>query len=226
MNPNAFYPHRSWLSPRYTSYGAQPGSYMGLGSPEERIQHGFLGSPEERVVGLDPSDPGSQWGQAPSEKEKAQGYKTTDLLTLQIKVGKLRSDIENLLSQVDPSTDASALAALKNLHDSVVSLDTAVAARVGQGFDSPSLNYPTLLLKYNGYAATFASFGVEEAQAPAPKPTPSNPTPPPPPTKTVQPPAPGAPTITTKPGTPWWAYPLAIGLGLIGIVLLKAGKAF
>jgi hypothetical protein len=171
-------------------------------------------------------DPGAEWSQAPTEKEKQQGYKSTDLLTLQIKVGQLRTKIEDLLGQVDPSTDAGALAALKTLHDQVVALDTNVAARVAQGYDTPSLAYPILLVQYNAYAATFASFGIQEATAPAPKPTAANPAPPPAPTKTIQPATPGAPTVTTKPGTPWWAYPLAGTLVIIGIGLLKAGKAF
>jgi len=193
-----------------------------LGSPEES---GGLGSPEERfypyarpwvAVGLDPSDPGSQWSQAPTAKEQAQGYKQTDLLTLQILVGQLRTAIESLLSQADPSTDASALGQLKALHDQVVSLDTAVASRVSQGYDSPSLNYPTLLVKYKAFKAQFDSFGVEEVTAPAPKPTAANPAPPPPEVKTIKPPTtPTAPTITTKPSNPWWWLVVA-GVAAVG----------
>lgn len=171
-----------------------------VGSPS--VRRTWLSAPA--LVGLSPDDPGSQWGQAPTQQEKQQGYKKTDVMNLQILCGQLRAKVDDLVANVDTeATDAASLAALKLLQKNVTSLETSVAQSGWQ-------YYPIYLLKYKAYAAELAGYGIEVAQPPAPTSTPGSPPVAVPP-KTVQPAAtPSAPVITTKAKSGEWDWLLYV----------------
>lgn len=140
--------------------------------------------------------PGSEWTQAPTAQEQTQGYKKTDLMTLQIKIGQLRTQIDKLLKSADPSTDPAALNALKDLLVKVTQLDTD-AAHLASGVPGAPF-YAVLASRYGQYKATFDGFGVEQVvEPPAPAPGKTTASAPPPTTQKLA--APGAPTITKKP---------------------------
>lgn len=108
--------------------------------------------------------PGDQWSQAPTEQEKQQGYKKTDVMSLQLKCSALRSEIEGVLDTVDAAaTDPASLAALKALHDKVVALETAVAVLATQ---SSLSKYNQLTAAYVALAAEWAGYGFEESKPP------------------------------------------------------------
>jgi hypothetical protein len=172
-------------------------------------------------VGLDPNDPGAGWGQAPTPQEQAQGYKKTDVLTLQENALSLKNQVDGVIQYMDPSTDAGCQASIKKLQANVNQLVAGIA-EVLAGHITYQNNYPGLLIKYNGLAAELASYGLTditptEPAAPAPggggqKPAPG-------PGKVVQAPAtPDAPVIKTQEPTksntvPWL---LLLGAGLLG----------
>lgn len=208
MHTDARLRSRRWMPPMVGAAG--------------EVRRTWLSAPA--LVGLDPNDPGAGWGQAPTEQEKKQGYKKTDVMTLQIKCGQLRAKVDDLVSNVDAAaTDPGSLAFLKKLQTDVVSLETAVAA-LANGSNTGFQQYPILLIKYNGLAAQYASMGIEEA-APPPAPS-SNPASPPvvqAPT-TVKPAAPGAPVITTKSKAGDWDWLLYVSAAAAVLGVLVGTK--
>jgi hypothetical protein len=177
------------------------------------VRRTWLSAPA--LVGLSPDDPGAGWGQAPTEQEKQQGYKKTDVMNLQILCGQLRAKVDDLVANVDTAaTDAASLAALKALQAGVTSLETSVANNGWQ-------YYPIYLLKYKAYAAELAGYGIEVAQPPAPAANPGSPPVAVPP-KTVQPAAsPKAPVITTKSKSGEWDWLLYVSgaLAVLGVLV-------
>ncbi len=188
MHTNAMLRERRWLAPLVGGAG--------------ELKRTWLSAPA--LVGLSPDDPGAGWGQAPTAQEKAQGYKKTDVMTLQIKCGQLRAKIAEVVDNMDTAaTDAKWVAAIKALLANVTSLETSVANNGWQ-------YYPIYLIKYNGYAAEWAGYGIEEQAPPVQSSTPGSPPVQAPP-KTVKPAAsPSAPVITTKAKSGEWDWLLYV----------------
>lgn len=182
------------------------------------VRRTWLSAPQ--LVGLDPNDPGAGWGQAPTAQEKAQGYKKTDVMTLQINANALKQKVDGLLSDADPAaTDPGSLAALKALAGKCSALASAVAA-LANGTNPVYSQYPILLVQYNALAAEFAGYGIEEA---APPPVPSKGGAPPVvvPPKTVKPAAtPTSPVIAKKAGGDWdWLLYVSAAAAVLGVLV-------
>jgi hypothetical protein len=184
------------------------------------------------MVGNSPyvgQDPGAGWTQgAGTKQEQAQGYKKTDVMTLQIKCRALRDKVDALVEQVDPSTDAASLAALKSLQASCHALD-ANATQLAQG--TPGYVYAQVLGNYNALSGQLAGFGIEEAAPPAPPPSAAAPAPVQKAPTVVQHAAtPSAPVVTLKPSSGFfdknWGYIAASVLVVVGGVLLKVARVF
>lgn len=188
MHTDAMLNRRRWLPPLVGGAG--------------ELRRTWLSAPA--LVGLTPDDPGAQWGQAPTPQEKAQGYKKTDVMTLQIKCGQLRAKIDDVVANVDAAaTDPASLAALKKLQANVTSLETSIANNGWQ-------YYPIYLIKYNAYAAEWAGYGIEEATPPAASSTPGSPPVQAPPTVVKPAATPSSPVITTKSKAGEWDWLLYV----------------
>lgn len=187
MHTAAMLRQRAWLPP-----------LVGQSS----VRRTWLSAPA--LVGLDANDPGSGWTQAPTQQEKEKGYKKTDVMTLQIKCGQLKTKIADVLAAADvEATDPASLAALKKLLADVTALESKVASN-GWTY------YPIYLIQYNGYAADWAGYGIEQASPPAAPSTPGSPPVAVPP-KVVKPAAsPAAPVITTKAKSGEWDWLLYV----------------
>ena len=173
-----------------------------------------------RTVG---QDPGAQWTQeggksaAKKAQEAAQGYTSTQLMTLQMQVAELVGRVDALVLQMDPSTDAASKQYLLSLQSSC----HALAEGVGQlAKGVPGYSYALLAGNYQALANQFEALGVEEAStepapvaaapkasAPAPAKSPG----------TEKSSAEPKPTIKTQPsGMPAWGIGAAL-LAVLGV---------
>lgn len=191
-----------------------------VGAAGEVRRTWIAGAPS--LVGLGADDPGAGWGQAPTEQEKKQGYKKTDVMTLQIKCSQLRAKLEDVLANVDAAaTDPGSLAALKVLLTAVISCESEVALLANSG--SSMSKYNQLTAKYNALAAEWAGYGIEEA-APPPVKSSSGTAGSPPvsqPATVVKPADPGKPTVTVKSKAGEWDWLLyaAGALAVVGVLI-------
>lgn len=181
-------------------------------------------------VGATPGDEWSQggggWeGGGGSQPASPSGGPTqVQISALQQSVADLKNQVDGVVKYMDPATDAASQQAVKTLQSNVNALSTSVSLLTA-GTQNAFVNYPVLLIKYNGLKAEFDSYGLEAVVEPAAPAAPSQGKPSATPAQTVpvKPAAtPDAPVIVTGPTpanntVPWV---LLLGGGLFALAAL------